>query len=86
MASELTDAESKWLKRLKKALRECPSSRLGFYTIGDDNVFVYDKSFDAEINELLDAEKGKDFCTAVYELDADLDCIRFPSNVHSTAG
>ncbi|KAB2783718.1 hypothetical protein [Brucella anthropi] len=84
MASELTDAESKWLKRLKKALRECPSDRLGFYTIGDEDVFVYDKNFDAEINELLGA--GKDFCTAVYELDAGLDSIIFPSNIHSTAG
>ncbi|MBV2144195.1 hypothetical protein KUG47_11895 [Falsochrobactrum sp. TDYN1] len=80
----LTNAESKWLKKLQKVLNECPSDRLGFYTIGDEGVFIYDKSFDAEINEFMNA--GKDFCIAVYELDADLDHILFPSNVHSTAG
>lgn len=40
---ELTQEEIKWLKRVQKALDSCPSSRLGFYTIGGYNVGIYDK-------------------------------------------
>lgn len=78
--SELTPDELKWLKKLQRVLNECPSSRLGFYTIGDRDVFVFDK----DKEHLMDEER--DFCQMVADQDADLFTLRFPSGVYSTAG
>jgi hypothetical protein len=78
--SELTSDENKWLKKLQRVLNECPSKRLGFYTIGDHDVFVFDK----DKEHLLDGER--DFCVMVDEHDAGLGILIFPSGVYSTAG
>lgn len=82
----LTDAESKWLKRLQRCLNDCPSGRLGFYTIGDRYVAVYDRSKDVKINALLDSGEAGDFAPAVDLVDAHLGNVFFPSKVHSTSG
>lgn len=81
----LTQTEKDWLAKLQALLDECPSSRLGAYTIGDPELSLYDRHFEPEINKLLDTGKY-DFCTAVASLDADLARLRFPFHVHSTAG
>lgn len=81
----LTQAENDWLAKLQALLDECSSSRLGAYTIGDPDLGLYDRHFEPEINKLLDTGKY-DFCTAVANLDADLGRLRFPFQVHSTAG
>lgn len=83
--SPLTQAEKDWLTKLQSLLDECPSSRLGAYTIGDPDLSLYDRRFEPEINKLLDTGKY-DFCTAVASLGADLARLRFPFHVHSTAG
>lgn len=84
--AEITRAELKWLLRLQKVIDACPSERLGFYTIGDSEVVLYDKTRDDEINAIADSS-NKDFCVIVDELDAGLGVvICFPSNVHATAG
>lgn len=83
--SELTDEESKWLKKLNALMKKCPSDRLGFYTIGDPYVEIYDKSFDREIDDIM-MNSNKDFGPTVHELDAKLGTIKFPSNVASTSG
>lgn len=80
----LSAAEAKWLKKLNKLLAECPSERIGFYTIGDPAVEMYDLGRQAEIDELMD--KGKDFSPSAEKLGAKLGTLRFPSCVHSTAG
>ena len=36
--SELTAEERKWVKQVQKVLDKCPSKRIGFYTIGDNNI------------------------------------------------
>lgn len=41
--SVLTKEELKWIKKVQKALNECPSDRFGFYTTGDNYVTIYDR-------------------------------------------
>lgn len=77
----LTPAERAWVKKVNEVLKECPSKRLGFYTIGDHDITVYDKTFDPAIDK-----DGRDFGVAADALGVVLDFITFPSNVHSTAG
>lgn len=46
---ELTVKEQKWVDGLQKYLDKCPSDRLGFYTIGDNTIFLYNLEFEDEI-------------------------------------
>lgn len=79
----LTPEEEKWVKRVQRALDACPSNRIGFYTIGDARVTLYDKSKDAEIQ----AGGERDFGQLVDAADADFfRDLRFPSLVHSVSG
>ncbi len=80
----LTIAEQKWIARVNKALKACPSKRMGFATMGDPQVTIYDKRFEAEIEAEMDKGNG-DFLPAVTELDLELGVLDFPGNVHSTA-
>jgi len=83
--SEFTLEESKWVKRLQKVLKDCPSNRLGFYTIGDREVHIYDRDKEREIDVAFN-NHNVDFCQAVEGNDASLGILRFPNLVHSTAG
>ncbi|MBH2791562.1 hypothetical protein I5L37_10075 [Serratia marcescens] len=83
--AELTAAERKWLNEVQKVLNRCPSTRLGFFTIGDKDVFVYDKRLDKQIDELQDSG-GRDFGLVVNDLDAGFGELTFPAAVHSIAG
>lgn len=83
-AAMLTKAEKAWVAKIQKLLDNPPSDRLGFYTIGDPNVSVYDRSKEDEMNEM--SEQGEDWCGCVRAFDADLGSLRFPASVHSTAG
>ncbi len=38
----LTTEEKKWIKKLERALKHCPT-RLGLYTVGDAFLGIYDK-------------------------------------------
>ncbi|MEQ9844579.1 hypothetical protein [Pectobacterium brasiliense] len=40
--SSLTRAEKKWLEDVQAALDRCPSERIGFFTIGDRTVYLWD--------------------------------------------
>ena len=77
----LSGREQAWIDRLQKVLDACPTKRIGFYTIGDAELSIYDRRFDDVIDDL-----NFDFCTGVAELDAELSNVRFPSLVHSTSG
>lgn len=79
-----TKAEAAWLRELQEVLDRCPSKRFGFFTIGDHDVAVYDRTKDAKIYAELD--RRGDFCQAVDKLDARIGSINFPFNVHSTSG
>lgn len=52
--AELTKEEKKWVKQMNALLKKCPSKRIGFYTIGDEDIGIYDKSYQNEINAAHD--------------------------------
>jgi hypothetical protein len=81
----LNKAERDWLLKLQAVLDECPSSRIGAYTIGDPMISIYDTRFESQINELT-SSGNKDFCSAVAEVGAELGTLKTPFAVHSTAG
>lgn len=85
MAKRLNKAEAAWIAELQEVLDRCPSTRLGFFTIGDPNISIYDRGSDAEITKLQDT-RGLDFGPAASKCNARLGEVIFPSNVHSTAG
>lgn len=76
----LTPEETKWIKRVQRALDACPSDDLGFFTIGDKDVTVYRRP-NGDFADHCD-----DFCTTVQDADANLGFLTFPREVHSTAG
>ena len=61
-AKPLTQAETKWIKRLEKVLNSCPSERLELVTIGDSSFTVIDglivKEHDVEIHDGLAERNG----------------------------
>lgn len=84
---KLTTAERKWLREMQTLLDACPSNRLGFYTIGDPDVGVYDRTREAKINDIMDTHGKMDFPQAVLDAKAETDFVlTFPNNVHSVAG
>lgn len=82
---KLTKAEKAWIAEVQEVLDRCPSKRMGFYTIGDDELFVYDYSKEKKIGEFQD--RGADMSDAVSKANASFDVfLNFPNNVHSVAG
>lgn len=86
MMDGLTKDEATWIRRTQKVLNACPSDRLGFYTIGDASISIYDRSKDAQINTLMDENRDMDFSAAVEKCNAEFLFLNFPSMVHATAG
>lgn len=82
----LTKEEKSWIRRMNTLLKACPSDRFGFFTIGDNDVMIYDASRKDEIDALFDTSNGPDFCVVIDRLDAGLGEVTFPAQVHSTAG
>lgn len=80
--TKLTKAEAAWIKRVQAVLDECPSDRIGAFTIGDADVTLYDRTKEAEIG----ADSEQDFGKAVACAGAELGALRFPFQVHSTSG
>ncbi len=39
----LTKKEIAWLAKVEDVFKDCPSDRLGIYTVGDSTLHVYDK-------------------------------------------
>ena len=80
--------EQAWLNELQDVLDRCPSpKKIGFYTIGDKNIYLYDLRRMDEIMEALDNRSSMDWCVAVHDMNAGFDeKILFPSSVESTAG
>lgn len=85
--SKLTKAERAWVADVQAALDRCPSKRLGFYTIGDPTVTLWDRDkIDAVFNALDNRDAGE-FCSAVEVAGAGFDAsLDFPNAVESTAG
>lgn len=85
--SKFTKEESLWLSDLQALLKKCPSNRLGFYTIGDPTVVVFDaevaKQFEAQNSHL---SEQMDYAELVDAANGRLGSIDFPNNVHATRG
>lgn len=86
--AKLTKKEQAWIDELQAVLDRCPSpKKIGFYTIGDPNISLYDLRRDKEVQAALDSRASSDWCTAVASVGAGFDeTIDFPSGVLSTAG
>ncbi|WP_340621854.1 hypothetical protein [Xenorhabdus siamensis] len=79
--SVLTLKEKEWLDQLQKVLDECPSERLGFYTVGDNYLSSYDLTHYEEISKQVN-ETGKSWSRVVYELQAEFSYfLKFPAPV-----
>jgi len=83
--TSLTKVEAAWVKRLQKVLDECPSDRIGAFTVGDPTITLYDRSRDQEIDAVLEAG-NIEYCQAVSKVGAELTELKFPFQVHSTSG
>lgn len=88
MSTKLTKKERDWVKELQAVLDRCPSpDKIGFYTIGDPTIALYDLRRLEEVGERLNECSSSDWCTAVQDIDAGFDeTLKFPSPVESTAG
>lgn len=85
--SKLTTAEKKWIAEVQALLGACPSKRLGFYTIGDADVFIYNHDKELAIGGAQDDNPNADFGSAVDKCKASFDTwLTFPNCVHSVAG
>lgn len=82
---KLNKKEKDWLNKLQTVLSECPSNRFSAFTVGDNDITLYDKRFDTAIHEKLD-RGNYDFGPAAVELNAVLFEIVMPFPIHSTAG
>lgn len=52
--AKLTKKERAWVEELQVVLDRCPSKRLGFYTIGDPVIHLYDRTHQKEIEAVED--------------------------------
>ncbi|MGL5215843.1 MAG: hypothetical protein ACRC8R_12005 [Aeromonas hydrophila] len=84
-AKPLTAAEAKWVKDLQAILNKCPSKRMIAFTIGDNDVTIYDRSFCCQIDDIVN-RSNKDVGQAVSMVGAELASVIFPFPVESTAG
>lgn len=82
--AELTAAEKKWVKQGNAWLAKCPSKRIGFYTIGDPYIGLYDCSI--VDTKVMDAEAG-DLIPVLNKHDANFtECLDFPRAVDGVCG
>lgn len=82
----LTKEERTWVNKLNKLLSQCPSKRIGFATIGDCDVTLFDVT---QYNDICDAlDRGcADFIPTAEQMGAVFDqVLTFPNQVESTAG
>ncbi|MGE2471818.1 hypothetical protein ACMFCN_28415 [Klebsiella michiganensis] len=86
--AKLTKKEQAWVDEVNAVMSRCPSpKKIGFYTIGDPSIALYDLRRLDEVMARLDGRASSDWCTAVQDIGADFyETIEFPSAVESTAG
>lgn len=86
--AKLTKKEQTWIDELQEVLDRCPSpKKIGFYTIGDPKIHLYDLRKYNEVEKALDTGKAADWSPACRVAGAHIEgTIDFPSPVESTAG
>ena len=85
--ANLTKKEQAWMNKLQKVIDECPSKRIGFYTIGDSDLVAFDATKMDKITNHLDSRRCGDFGPSVSAVGAGFDeSLVFNNPVESTAG
>lgn len=86
--AKLTKKEKAWVEELQAVLDKCPSpNRIGFYTIGYQEVSLFDLRRTEEIEKHMDRRLAQDWGPAVCDLEAGFkESLIFPTDVLSTAG
>lgn len=81
--AKLTKKEQAWVDEVNAALARCPSpKKIGFYTIGDSNIGLYDLRHDKEISDTND-----DLVCVAQRNDWLFDArLWFPSSVNGVCG
>lgn len=82
----LTAEERKWVRRVQKALKDCPSKRIGFFTIGDPQVTLYDLDKYEEIPRRERDNKDLVCLLEKYDLKLDDESLFFPNQVEGVCG
>lgn len=82
---KLTKAEAAWIAKVQKVLNECPSNRLAGYTVGDNDVALYDRRDDERILDIQN-DSSMDYSEAVNKVSTHLGSLFFPFQVHSVSG
>lgn len=83
---KLTKAEKAWVAVVQAALDKCPSKRLGFATIGDHDLSIFDNRGIDKIDAALN-RGGSDFIPTAQKLGlVAVEVLSFPQPVESTAG
>ena len=87
---ELTVKEQKWLDRLEKVLDAAPRSlgkKVRSYTIGDDNITLYDKrKYEEFVGKYERRGIYSDVGPTVEASDSQIRSFDFPFCIESTAG
>ncbi len=85
MPSKPTNAEQAWINKLQSVLDECPSGRLGAFTIGDESIVLFVSSkYEDQLQK--PGYEEIDVCKTVEKAGAQVGQLRFPFQVWSTAG
>lgn len=82
--AKLTKKELAWLQELQDVIDRCPSpEKIGFYTIGDPAIHLYDRRHDKEIEAVED-----DLPRLCYHNGWQFDefTLNFPSAVQGVCG
>lgn len=83
---KLTKAEKEWVATVQAALDKCPSDRIGFATVGDNFLTL----FDIRGLDKIDAALKSGNCDFVPTADklglVAIETLTFPHPVESTAG
>lgn len=78
----LTKEEKAWVKKVNKALAECPSDRMRFFTIGDPDIFIANNDTASE----WDVDGCDPLQSASRHGSTAIEVIRFPIGVEGVCG
>lgn len=82
----LTPEELAWARRLNRVLQECPSGRIGMYTIGDANLTLYDASKFVDTTTVSSRGCRDDVCMMVESQGIGLGTVYSSVPIEGTAG
>ncbi|EMH9510352.1 hypothetical protein ACPS97_003714 [Providencia rettgeri] len=80
--AKLTKKELAWIEKVQKVLDECPSERIGFYALGENELHLYNKEGESGYVERSLPSRQYGFVESVCNSDADFGhFIMLPSDI-----